>query len=298
MNFVSVLTTGLKQNFQDVSLEIVDCPDLTKAPFHLAAQGLGGAETIVEFGAVPYLLPLVNLKKIYDLKSMLGKINQPPFFVVGAGAGCHSIHNQNCEGMVNLKVNADGTTINETHIALVNPDKGMRLEKVPTEETRVCLLGNLFMSEGKSGKVLKVHCKKRIGPENFISAMRLTLTKHYPEDQTIGMGGVFLLKNGKAKQHVMDAFSKTPLNNEEDLNNWLQFYDMEAPLINLGTFVTNEADLDLRLQHFHSFSKHGLGGHYHYDTTPDTVEYEGYFSVGKKIVRIDKPEVTHKWGRD
>jgi hypothetical protein len=54
---------------------------------------------------------------------------------------------------------------------------------------------------------------------------------------------------------------------------------------------TNECDLDLRLQHFHSFSKHGEGGHYHNDTTPDTVEYEGYFNVGHRIVRIDKPIV-------
>jgi hypothetical protein len=55
---------------------------------------------------------------------------------------------------------------------------------------------------------------------------------------------------------------------------------------------TNECDLDLRLQHFHSFSKHGEGGHYHYDTTPETVEYEGYFNVGHRIVRIDKPIVN------
>lgn len=90
----------------------------------------------------------------------------------------------------------------------------------------------------------------------------------------------------------MDDFSKTPLRSEEELNNWLTFHEHTAPLIALGTFVSNEADLDLRLQHFHSFSKHGEGGHYHYDTTPDTVEYEGYFNVGHRIVRIDKPEVS------
>lgn len=66
----------------------------------------------------------------------------------------------------------------------------------------------------------------------------------------------------------------------------------------LSFSVTGEADLDLRLQHFHSFSTHGEGGHYHYDTTPDTVEYEGYFSIGEKVIRIDKPVQTHKMGRD
>lgn len=57
-------------------------------------------------------------------------------------------------------------------------------------------------------------------------------------------------------------------------------------------------DLDLRLQHFHSFSRTKWGGHYHYDTTPDTIEYEAYFNVAERIVRVDKPKTTHKFGRD
>lgn len=113
-----------------------------------------------------------------------------------------------------------------------------------------------------------------------------------------GLGGVFLLKNGKANQHVMPDFSKTPIHTEVELNQWLSFYEMPGTLIALGTLITDEFELDLRLQHFHSFSTGNWGGHYHYDTTPDTVEYEAYFSVGERIVRIDKPLVTHKFGRD
>uniref|UniRef100_A0A1A9WYU9 DUF1907 domain-containing protein n=1 Tax=Glossina brevipalpis TaxID=37001 RepID=A0A1A9WYU9_9MUSC len=60
----------------------------------------------------------------------------------------------------------------------------------------------------------------------------------------------------------------------------------------------DKCDLDLRLQHFHSFSRANWGGHYHYDTTPDTVEYEAYFHVAERIVRVDKPKTTHKFGRD
>lgn len=56
-------------------------------------------------------------------------------------------------------------------------------------------------------------------------------------------------------------------------------------------------DVDLRLQHFHSFSDK-WAGHYHYDTTPDIVEYEGYFNIGEKVVRVDKPKNTHQLGRD
>lgn len=209
-----------------------------------------------------------------------------------AGAGPWPLFDQNCEGMMNLKVGADGSLSNETHVArTISNRAGIELTKVPQTETRCALLGNLFLCEGKAGKVLKVTAKKRTGKENFISTMRLTLTEYFTEDKTVGLGGVFLLKEGKANQHVMDNFSKVPLNTEEELNKWLTFHEMSAPLIAVGTFVTNEADLDLRLQHFHSFSQHGQGGHYHYDTTPDTVEYEGYFNVGSRIVRIDKPVV-------
>ena len=315
------LQSGLKTNFQEVKVEVTDCPDLTKAPFHLAGSGLSGNSTIIEYGGVPYLLPLVDLTKLYDLNPMLTKIadgyGQKGFFVIGAGAGPHTLHNQNCEvkiskmyyfcdqlikyfqGMLNLKVNADGSVINQTHIAKTKPDGSFELLTVPATESKSALLGNLFMSEGKPGKVLKVVCKKRIGNKDFITAMRLILASHFPEHQTVGLGGVFLLKSGKVKQHVMDSFSKTPITNETELNSWLKFYEMSAPLIALGTFMNRDIiELDLRVQHFHSFSKEGNGGHYHYDTTPEEVEYEGYFQIGEKLVRIDKPSITHQFGRD
>jgi len=47
--------------------------------------------------------------------------------------------------------------------------------------------------------------------------------------------------------------------------------------------------LALRIDHTHCFSQHGQGGHYHYDVTPETVEYEGYFTLAEKVYRVDKP---------
>ena len=40
--FNSVVQGGLAQNFADVEVNVVDCPDLTKSPFNLAAPGEGG----------------------------------------------------------------------------------------------------------------------------------------------------------------------------------------------------------------------------------------------------------------
>ena len=57
-------------------------------------------------------------------------------------------------------------------------------------------------------------------------------------------------------------------------------------------------DLDLRIEHFHCFSSHGDGGHYHYDTTPNNASYRGYFGVAEYMFRIDRPIETHMIGRD
>ena len=63
-------------------------------------------------------------------------------------------------------------------------------------------------------------------------------------------------------------------------------------------FVCLFQGLDLRVEHFHCFSDHGEGGHYHYDVTPDEVQYSGFFNLAEKIYRIDRPLVTHNVGRD
>jgi len=297
---VDVLSNGLKSNFDEVTVAVVDAPNLTEAPYHLAGQGLCGSPTILEVGGPPYLLPLVDRSKLYDLVPLCQKIlpNAHEILTVGAGAGPHPLINSNCEGILNLKINQDGTVISESHLARVTAgDEQCELQKIPNTETKCALLANLFLSEGKPGQVLRVNCKRRTGADNFITSIRETLAQHYT-DKIVGLGGVFLIKNGKAHQHVMRDFSKTPIHTEDELNTWLKFYDMPGTLIALGTLITAEADLDLRLQHFHSFSKSNWGGHYHYDTTPDTIEYEAYFNVGERIVRVDKPAVTHKFGRD
>ncbi|XP_073908705.1 ester hydrolase C11orf54 homolog [Castor canadensis] len=93
-------------------------------------------------------------------------------------------------------------------------------------------------------------------------------------------------------------FSSCPLTSDEQVNKWLNFYEMKAPLVCLPVFVSRDPGFDLRLEHTHFFSRHGEGGHYHYDTTPDTVEYLGYFTPAQFLYRIDQPKETHSFGRD
>lgn len=44
--------------------------------------------------------------------------------------------------------------------------------------------------------------KRRTGKLNFVTCMRQTLEKHYG-DKPVGMGGTFVIQNGKVKTHIM-----------------------------------------------------------------------------------------------
>ncbi|XP_017761361.1 PREDICTED: ester hydrolase C11orf54 homolog [Eufriesea mexicana] len=292
-----VLKEGLVKNFLDVEVEVVDCPDLTQEPFTLAAPGLCGNPTLLEIGGPSYLLPTVQKNKLYDVQQLLNHLQyKTDSFVIGAGAGPWPYINSNCELIMNMTFSPN--VQNGTRISSVSKANGKCvLQNLPNSETRFALLANLFVTEGKPGKVLKVHVKKRTGNNDFIASMQKAIAQHY-QNNLVGLGGTFLIKDGKVKQHVMPDFSVTPLNTEAQLNKWLHFYNMSTPLIAVGTFVSSESDLDLRVQHFHSFSHHGEGGHYHIDTTPETIEYLGYFNLGTTLYRVDKPLTGVQFGKD
>uniref|UniRef100_A0A7N4PQF0 Chromosome 11 open reading frame 54 n=1 Tax=Sarcophilus harrisii TaxID=9305 RepID=A0A7N4PQF0_SARHA len=240
---VGVLQNGLKNNFADVQVSVVDCPDLTKEPYTYPVKGICGKPRIIEVGGVPYLLPLVNKKKVYDMNIIAKEIEFPGAFILGAGAAP-------------------------------------------------------FQTLGINAEVIEVKAKGRTGEYNFVTCMRKTLEKHYG-DKPVGMGGTFVIQNGKVKVHIMPPeFSSCPLTSDEDVNNWLHFFEIKAPLVCQPVFVSRDPGFDLRLEHTHCFSHHGEGGHYHYDTTPDTVEYLGYFLPAEVLYRIDKPKETHTFGRD
>jgi len=64
---VPSITAGLKANFKDVSVEVTDCPDLRRSPFHLAGEGLSGNERIADIGGPPNLSPTPKLDRKYSL---------------------------------------------------------------------------------------------------------------------------------------------------------------------------------------------------------------------------------------
>uniref|UniRef100_A0A3Q1F308 Chromosome 11 open reading frame 54 n=1 Tax=Acanthochromis polyacanthus TaxID=80966 RepID=A0A3Q1F308_9TELE len=151
---------------------------------------------------------------------------------------------------------------------------------------------------GMNAEVIEVRAKKRTGIHSLVTALRTTLEGHYP-DKSLALGGTFIIQKGKAKIHIMPReFSACPLNTNDDVNNWLKHFEVSAPLICQSVLVSRDPGLDLRVEHTHCFSHHGEGGHYYIDTTPDSVEYLGYFMPAQFVYRIDRPKETHKVGRD
>lgn len=298
-DLAKILNEGLTKTFKHASATVVECPDLTKEPFNLAAEGLCGDEKAADVGGVPYLVPTPNLSKRYSMVE-LGLLMElkKRALLVGAGAGPFHDLGINSELMPNIsyEFKPDGQleVNNQTWVAKLKPDGNPHCIKSPT--TNGGLMANLFGSEGRRGQVLRIVAQERQGPEDFITAIRNVLKDQFPGQQ-IAMGGVFVIRKGKANLHIMPDFSKIPLNSDDDVNIWLRFFDMSSPLTCLSLFHSEDVHLlQLRIDHTHCFSGHNEGGHYHYDTTPDDVVYEAYFNTAKTLYRIDPPEPISKVG--
>lgn len=300
------IQAGLALNFLDVSVEVIPaCPDLRLPPFHLAAAGLSGNERIADVGGPPNLHPLPRFDRRYEIRDEIAGLMEmggERGFVLGAGAGPFDVVGGNSELVVNLAFGkgeggaGDGDVVNLTRVVRIEEigEAGGRgrcvCENVPGNSTGCALMANLFGSEGRTGEVLKISAKTRTGELDFISAIQKALRERFGT-QPVSLAGVFVIKKGKAKLHVMPDFSKEPLETSQ-VKEWLRFFEMRAPLVCLTVFHSFDPGLDLRMEHTHCFSQHGEGGHYHYDTTPEEVEYEAYLNTAKILYRIDQPAVS------
>ena len=212
---------------------------------------------------------------------------------------CSLLLGVNMEMTANLKTSKTGNkaeVINGTRLTRVNTNDGSYTLKMATS-TDFCILGNFYISKGQKGQVLEVKASKRTGPQNYPQCIREALAKHYG-NKPVGLGGAFLVEQGKVRTHVMSNFSQTPLTTDEEVNEWLCFYEMSGPLVCLGYLVSHDPGLDLRMSHFHCYSEHGDGGHYHNDTTADEVVYKGYFYGAEYLYRLDQPSTYGAIGRD
>lgn len=318
---VSVLGEGLKSYFAEVKVELVDCPDFREKPYKLAINGLHGQPIIADVGGgkcrskvsvnwlfsntnclilqVHNLIPHVNLESKFDLsmvvKAVYGSNDEHyPAVAFGPGGGSFSSLGMCCEFMGSAKYEHDSNGVQMVSCACryvyVDDDgKGQLREQV--NDDRFGLMGNFYLSQNKVGKVLKIHTKKRIAKENYTQAVRAVLLSKYGPEKPVSMGGVFLINSGNAKLHIMPKYwPKEPSTDESVNNEWLKYYNItKHPLVCLSVFHSHDPGFNLRMEHTHCFNldTQDEAGHYHYDITPDIVEYEGYFNVAEMVYRLN-----------
>lgn len=221
----------------------------------------------------------------YDMGLVSEKAGIPGGYVMGAGAGAKPYCGSNAELMPTLCTGAGGD--NTSRYAVVGPEGEMVLK--PYHDDRVAILANLLVSDGLPCDVIEVRVKIRKGEKNFVTAMREGLAEQVG-DSHLGLAGVFTVVNGKCKAHVMPDFKTTVMVDGPEVMEWLKFYEVDPGMTLMSVLLTGDptgGSLNLRLEHTHFFNdKLGQGGHYHYDVTPDDVEYFGYFAPADAIYRI------------
>uniref|UniRef100_A0A6B2LBM0 DUF1907 domain-containing protein n=1 Tax=Arcella intermedia TaxID=1963864 RepID=A0A6B2LBM0_9EUKA len=277
-----VLAGGLAGHFKEVLVEVADCPDLKSPPFSLACSGFGGKTGLVDIGGVYNVEFVANHNKFHwDLTDITNVTNLP--FFIGAGATKPAISQikDNSEFMPNVDVSTKSWLSHEAYVNTAG-----ECCKAPYSSPEFSTLCNLFGSEGlPQGAVLHINVKTRTGSTNFVTAIRQILEKHYPTQ--VGLGGVFIIKKGTIKSHVMPGFPSCDVFGKDIP--WLKFYQVEAPVTCYSVLMNRDLHNDeARLEHTHFVSERNDAGHYHYDVTPDTVEYDAYYALAQHFYRLDK----------
>uniref|UniRef100_A0A0G4FHT6 DUF1907 domain-containing protein n=1 Tax=Chromera velia CCMP2878 TaxID=1169474 RepID=A0A0G4FHT6_9ALVE len=308
-----VLSRSLPAFFEEVEVEVTPCPDLRESPYLSSFQGLsspGDGNVILDVGGVDNLLPRPNKKKLYDLSDLVRQaveklgLTSHPTCLVGAGAGpCH-VYGMNSELICNTCITGSSTS----KVALMIPQEETGKEKHEVKDdvsNKSSVLLNVMLTEGKPGEVLRIRLRGRAGKDergkDVPQCIADCLKAHYGESRPVSLGGLLVLKKGRARLHCMPDFSKEPIRTPEGVDEWLRWMEGEAPMRFMFVATSADPGMDLRLVHTHGWGEAGgrrYGGHYHNDTTPEAVEYEMVCMTAGAIARLDRVTQTPNWKRD
>ncbi|KAI1285890.1 Ester hydrolase C11orf54 -like protein [Halotydeus destructor] len=154
----SVLNEGLTKRYEQVSVEVTECPNLTEEPFNLAGSGLNGKTALCDVGGPPYLIPMAQKdREPYAIDKIAQVIGyDKDAFLLGAACGPHHLIGQNCEMIPNvaISVGPDGQQVvkNNTHICkTLNDDKEFEMFKLP-DNNRVLHSGQLVCQRRQGGQ--------------------------------------------------------------------------------------------------------------------------------------------------
>merc|ERR1712192_218443 len=139
---------------------------------------------------------------------------------------------------------------------------------------------------------IEVEASGRKGDQASLTQVLKSGLEHLPgiERKQVGLGRVSRMETGTAKAHINPDMEVLPKDYYDPhqmkcVKDFLQFYDFPAPLLCFACLWTGEHT------HFWREKKDGqfdpeAGGHYHEDTSPETVSYRGYFAPANTIFRL------------
>ena len=300
------LQSGLSSNYKVVEVSIVDCPNLRD--WDCPSEGISGNQKIIDVGGEPYMHDPKFIGAEFDYEKISKMIGSEKSYALGAGSGAMSCLDGHCgELVINENLITDES---KSIIARVGKNKECIAEKYTARKHGG--LGNVFYTDGVRGKVIKIKIKGRSGEQGSLTqAIRKALSDNLKikDNGHIALAGVFRILNGKIRSHVQPDYKdiKHEYYDPEQMKcvkDFLQFYEPVGPELQgycvLWTGDPTGGNLNLRESgehtHFHSYTKENVAGHYHFDVTPEEIEYEGYFNTAEEVHRVNNiyKELTNK----
>ena len=300
------LQIGLSNNYKLVEVLIVDCPNLRD--WGCPSEGISGNQKIIDVGGEPYMHDPKLIGAEFDYEEISKMIGSEKSYALGAGSGAMSCLDGHCgELVINENLITDES---KSIIARVGKNKKCIAEKYTDRKHGG--LGNVFYTDGVKGKVIKIKIKGRSGEQGSLTqAMRKALSDNLQikDNNHMALAGVFRILNGKIRSHVQPDYKDIKHEYYDPkqmkcVKDFLQFYEPIGPELQgycvLWTGDPTGGNLNLRESgehtHFHSYTKENVAGHYHFDVTPEEIEYEGYFNTAGEVHRVNNiyKELTNK----
>ena len=291
------LKKGLQKNYKSVEILIVDCPNLKQ--WDCPAEGLSGNQKIIDVGGEPYMHDKKLIGAEFDYEEIAKKIGSEKSYALGAGSGAMSCLGGHCGELV---INENLIT-NESRSIIAQVDENQKCKSSKYTARKHGGLGNIYYSDGKPGKVIKIMIKGRSGNQGSLpQAMRTALKENLSteNDNHFAVAGVFRILNGKIKSHVQPDYDTIKHEYYDPkqmkcVKDYLKFYEPIGPYFQcysiLWTGDPTGGKLNLRESgehtHFHSYKGTQDAGHYHFDVTPEEIEYECYFNIPEEVHRVN-----------
>lgn len=86
-----------------------------------------------------------------------------------------------------MNVQYNRSVESRSYISYIEPsDKSFQFESIPSSQTTFPILGNLYLSKGRRGKVIQIKVKKRIGDEASFAKMCQKVLADAFANETVG----------------------------------------------------------------------------------------------------------------